>query len=117
MGDHWPPCNICSILPKNAAVREHGITNQLVAPEILTVHIDRRNSAVIIRCVVINSLACIAAGGVNRDFVFAVGNLAAAPLLFDRAENVEKLTDAFFFRIARDGIHLSEGDPNKSGRR
>ena len=98
------------ILPKNAAVREHGIANQFIAPKILTVHIDRRNPAVVIRCVVINSLACVAAGGVNRDFVFAVGNLTAAPLLFDRAENMEKLTDAFLFGVARDGIHFCKCD-------
>ena len=95
---------IYSILPKDIAVGQEGVTDQLIAPEILTVHINRRDLTVVIRRVVIDSLACITAGCVNRDFIFTLGNLAAASLLIDRTENVKELADAFLFGIARDGI-------------
>ena len=35
--------------------------------------------------VVINSTACITAGGVDRDLIFSIGYLAAASLLVDRS--------------------------------
>ena len=79
----FAPYKIRSILPKNIAVREHRIAYQLIAPKILAVHIDRRDLTVVIRCVVINPLTQITAGGVNRDFILTLGNLAAAPLLID----------------------------------
>lgn len=45
--------------------------------------------------VVVNSLCSIAAGRIESDLVFAICDLTAASLLIDRAEDVEKLADAF----------------------
>ena len=50
--------------------------------------------------IVIDTLVRIATRGVESNFVFTVRKFAASALLIDRAENVEKLTDAFNFGIA-----------------
>lgn len=71
--------------------------------------------------VVVNSLCSIAAGRIESDLVFAICDLTAASLLIDRAEDVEKLADAFEFGITgfwvkatrtnRDAEERSPGSP------
>ena len=53
------------------------------AIEILAVHINRRNLMIVIRCIIINSPRCIAAGRIERDFVLSIRHLTASPLLVD----------------------------------
>lgn len=74
------------------------------------VHMDRRDLVIVIGGVVIDALICIAAGGVNGNLILSVFDFAAATLLIHCAENVEKLADAFRFRIAGNRIC-----PDKSG--
>ena len=64
------------------------------------VHINSGYLAVLIGGVVVNSFVRVAAGGVDCDFVFSLAHVDAAALLGDGAEDVEKLADAFRFRIA-----------------
>ena len=65
--------------------------------EIFAMHINSRNLMIVIRCVIVNSLICIATRCVKRNLVFAAFQLAATPWLAYRIENMEKLTYAFFF--------------------
>ena len=45
--------------------------------KIFSVHVHRRDLAVGICGVVINSTACITAGGVDRDLIFSIGYLSS----------------------------------------
>lgn len=63
--------------------------------EIFAMHINSRNLMIVIRCVIVNSLICIATRCVKRNLVFAAFQLAATPWLAYRIENMEKLTYAF----------------------
>lgn len=65
--------------------------------------------------VVVDSFVCVAAGGVEGDFVFAFVYFAAASLLVYRAEDVEELADAFEFGVAGSGVHFGEGDSGEAG--
>ena len=85
--------------------------------KIFSVHVHRRDLAVGICGVVINSTACITAGGVEGNFVFVFCYFAAATLLIYGAEDVEELTDAFEFGVAGSGVHFGEGYFGKSGGR
>ena len=70
------------------------VRNELRAVEIDAVHIDRDYTTVIVGFVIVNSLVGVYAARVDRVFVFTALKLAASALLFDRAEDVEELTDA-----------------------
>ena len=61
--------------------------------EIAAVHVYGADAAVFVRRVVINAALSAAAGGIERDFVLAGRDLAAAAHLLDRAEDVEKLAE------------------------
>ena len=50
---------------------------------------------IFIGSIIVNSLVSIAAGGVNGNFILALGYLTAASLLFYRSQDMEKLADAF----------------------
>ena len=63
---------------------------------------------VLVGRVVVDALLRVAAGGVKRDLVFALADVAAAALLIDRAEDVEELADALHLRIAGNRVHLRE---------
>ena len=65
--------------------------------------------------VVVDSFGCVAAGGVEGDFVFALVYFAAASLLIYGAEDVEELADAFWFGVAGSGVHFGEGDSGEAG--
>ena len=80
-------------------------------------HIDSIDLMIFVGAVVINSFYCIAAGGVEGNFVFVFCYFAAATLLIYGAEDVEELTDAFEFGVAGSGVHFGEGYFGKSGGR
>ena len=65
--------------------------------------------------VVVNSLCSIAAGRIESDLVFAICDLTAASLLIDRAEDVEKLADAFEFGITGFCVHFGKSHTNEAG--
>ena len=77
-------------------IENQGITDESGAVQILPVHIHGCNLVVIIGSVVVNAFVSVAAGGIDGDLIFAA-YIAAAPLLIHRAQNVEKLADAFVF--------------------
>ena len=62
-------------------------------------HVYCADLVVVIGCIIINPFGSVTAGRVNRDLILSLRHLAAASLLIDRAQNVEKLADAFCFRI------------------
>ena len=70
---------------------------------------------VFVGSVVVDAFCCIAAGGVEGDFVFVLVYFAAASLLIYGAEDVEELTDAFEFGVAGSGVHFCEGNFGKAG--
>ena len=80
-------------------------------------HIHSTDLVIVIGGIVIDALCSIAAGSIKRYFIFSISHIAAAALLLDRAENVEKLADALLFRTAGNGIHPSESGPDKTGLR
>ena len=70
---------------------------------------------VIVCGIIINAFFRIAAGSINRCLVFAVPQAVASPLLVDTPQYMEKLADAFRFRIPADGIHFNKGGTDKPG--
>ena len=77
--------------------------------------VNSRNLMVIIRCIVVNPLVCIAAGSIQGNLIFVLSQLAAAPLLIHAAKDMEELADAFSLRISGKGVHFDKGHPYKSG--
>ena len=89
------------------------ITYQSGRIEIFAMHINSRNLMIVIRCVIVNSLICIATRCVKRNLVFAAFKLAATPWLAYRIQNMEKLTYAFFFAVLGQRICLDERRSDK----
>ena len=79
-------------------------------------HVDCGDLVILIGGVVIDSLARIAAGGVERDFVMSLTDLTAAALLIDGAENMEELADALGFGVSGEGMRSRKGHSGKTGR-
>ena len=52
--------------------------------KIFPVHIHRRDLMIFIRRVVIDSFCCIAAGCIQRNFIFAICHLTTSALLVNR---------------------------------
>ena len=69
---------------------------------------------VLVGRVVVDALLRVATGGVERDLVLALADVAAAALLIDRAEDVEELADALHLRIAGNRVHLRVGHAHKA---
>ena len=88
------------ILIPHLLFRNRLVNDQAVAIQILLVHIYGSDLVVIVGGVVINSLAYIAAAGVERDFVFLFLQAAQPTLLVYTAQNVEELADALLLAIA-----------------
>ena len=65
--------------------------------------------------VVVDAFCCVAAGGVEGDFVFAFVYFAAASLLVYGAEDVKELADAFGFGFTGYGVHFGKGDFGETG--
>ena len=61
-----------------------GIANQFFCFQIFFMHINGTDLMIIIRRVIINPFIGIAAGGVECDFIFSIGDLAASALLVNR---------------------------------
>ena len=85
--------------------------------KIFSVHVHRRDLAVGICGVVINSTACITAGGVDRDLIFSFCNLTAAALLLYRAEDVEELADTAHLVVGRFRVAPGKSHFDKAGHR
>ena len=77
-------------------------------------HIDRGDTAVVISRVIIHALVRVEAGGIYRYLIFSLRDLAAAAHLFDRAEDMEELTDALLFRASGERIELCECGSDES---
>ena len=77
-------------------------------------HIYSRNLRIFIGCIIIDSAAGIAAGGINGDLIFIGRDLTATAHLLHRAENVKELADAIRFAFAADRVCSCESDPYKS---
>ena len=63
----------------------------MITVQIFAVHVDLSNPAVVVGLVIIDALVLVAAGRVDRDFVLIPAQVAEAPLLLDRAQNVKEL--------------------------
>ena len=70
-----------SVLEMNLLSLDQREADQLGGIEIFTVHVDCGDLVILIGGVVVDSLARIAAGGVERDFVMPLTDLTAAALL------------------------------------
>ena len=80
--------------------RYKRIADKGAAIEVFFVHIYCGYLVVIVGCIVVNSFVGVAAGRIDRYFVLVLREMATASLLVNRAENVEKLADAFGFAVA-----------------
>ena len=103
-----------SILHFYLLPRDKRIFYGSISVKVLPVHVHSGYLMIFVGGVIIYALSCAAAGGVKGDLIFALVHHAAASLLIHRVQNVEKLTYAFIFRAARQGIHLCKCHPNKS---
>ena len=70
---------------------DRRVGDQIAPVKRFPVQVNGADLMVIVGRVVIDPLIRIAAGGVERDLVLALAQLAAAALLVHAAENVEKL--------------------------
>lgn len=73
-----------SVLPSNLLPLHQRKTRKRLPVQVLPVHIHCRDLMVFICRVVVNPLIRIAAGGVECDFIFSIGDLAASALLVNR---------------------------------
>ena len=105
-----------SVLEMNLLPLDQRKADQLGGIKIFAVHVDCGNLVILIGGVVIDSLARIAAGGVERDFVMSLTDLTAAALLIDGAENMEELADALRFGVPGEGMRSRKGHTGKTGR-
>ena len=69
----------------------HGECAEFGCVEVFGVHIDGADLAVIVGCEGVNSAGAVYAACVNCEFVHSVCKFAAASLLFNGGENMEKL--------------------------
>ena len=81
-----------SILLKDPRRLNHGVADELVGIEVLSVHIHSGNLAVFVGRIVIDAAGRVAAAGIERNFILAAVQLTAAALLLDGMENMEELT-------------------------
>ena len=77
-------------------------------------HVYCADLVVVIGCIIVNPFGSVEAGRVNRDLILSLRHLAAASLLINRTQNVEKLADAFLFRIPGNGIAFHKRHARKS---
>lgn len=91
--------DILPILHPDLLFSDRFVTHQLIRVQILPVHIHPGNLMIVISGIIIDSLICVTAGGVNRDLTITILKLAAAPLLVYGIQNMKKLADAFLFAI------------------
>ena len=62
-----------------------GIRSQLFSIQILVMHIDRIDLAVVIGTVIVDTAVHITAGRIDRNLIFPITQVAAASLLLNRA--------------------------------
>ena len=63
-------------------------------------HIDAANTPVVVSCIVIDSLICIAAAAVERILKAVCRRLCHTTLLYHTVEYMKELTYTFSFSIA-----------------
>ena len=61
------------------------VAAKFASVEVFVVHVDGVDLVIVVGRVVVDALRCVAAGGVNRDFVSTVAYHTAATLLVNRA--------------------------------
>ena len=103
------------ILHSNLLTRNKRVTGKASAVKLFFMHIHRRNLVIFVGGVVIYSLVRITARSIKGYFVFPFCHLTTAPLLVNRALNLEKLAYAFVFRVPRNRVHFGKGNPYKAG--
>ena len=103
-----------SVLEVDIFALEDRITDKSILVKIGFVYIHSRNLVIFVSVVIINTFAGIAAGGIKGDLVFSFCYLTAASLLIYRSQNMEKLADAFRFRITGKGIHFGKSHTYKT---
>ena len=102
------------VLKPYLLIGNRGIANDLPAVKLLTVHINSRDLMIVVSGIIVNSLVRVAAACVKSYLVFAAAHIAAAALLVNGIQYVEKLTHAFLFGLTRNGVHLHKRHPYKS---
>ena len=109
------PCTL--ILPSDLLIFNCRILNQHCTIQILLMHIHGGNLVIIISCIIVNSSVRITAGSINRYLMLSVIQFTAAPLLVQRAQNMEKLADTLLLSLPGNRVHLHKHRPDKSGLR
>ena len=103
-----------SVLVIDMLSGDNGESYKRVFLKVGFVHINSGDLVIFIGGVIINSFIGVAAGGVKGNLKFSFAHIAAASLLVNGAENMEKLAYAFRLAFSRNGIHFRESDPCKS---
>ena len=102
------------ILIPHLLFRNRLVNDQAVAIQIFLTHIHGGDLVVIVGGVVVNSLAYIAAAGLEGDLIFLFLQTAQSPLLVYAAENVEELADGVQFIVRGQRMELCESHAHKS---
>ena len=101
--------------PVDLLLGDQRIGDKFPAVEVLVMHVDSRDLAVVIGAVIVDTAVHVAAGGVDRDLVLAAAEVAAASLLLHRAKDVEELAHGGVLIVRGAGVELGEGDLHKAG--
>ena len=72
--------------------------------QILPVHIHSSNLAVFVGGVIIYAFICVAAAGIEGEFIFVLPDAGKPPWLCNTVENMEELADTFGFCASAPGI-------------
>ena len=75
----------CFVLPPNLLALHQRIGDKLFALQILLVHVHCCDLMIIIRCIIVPPLLCIAAGGIKGNLILAVSYLTASSWLLHTA--------------------------------
>ena len=104
-----------SVYPLDLAFEFDRVATEFRSVKVFAVHIDSVDLMIVISGVVVDALCRVAAGGVDRDLELSFGDLTAAALLVDGAEDVEELAHAGALVIRRKRAELREGDLHETG--
>ena len=99
-------CFHALILHPDLLTLNQRITCKILTVQIFLMHIHAGNLAVFIGGIIVNTFVCVAAGSINRNLILIVSHVDTASLLVYGTQDVEKLADAFRFRISGNGIHF-----------
>lgn len=108
-------CFSVSVLAEDLLAGHERPGAECFSVQFRAVQVDSGDLMIVIGRVIVDPAGRVAAGGIDRVFICAGLDLAAAALLLYRAEDVEKLADVLRLRVPADGVQLRIGHAHEAG--